>query len=142
MRLSPRAGAAFALVFGAASLASAADPAVATSYDLAFSSAGGVELRMDVAQPTMGQAPYPAVVVLHAGAWREGSKEENRRLLFDLARHGYVGVSPDYRLCPQSTFPAQVDDVKAAVRFLRANASSLKVDPDHIGAMGFSAGGY
>jgi acetyl esterase/lipase len=142
MRLSLRAGAAFAVVFAAASFASAADPAVATSYDLAFSSAGGAELRMDVAQPTMGQAPYPAVVVLHAGAWREGSKEENRRLLFDLARHGYVGVSPDYRLCPQSIFPAQIEDVKAAVRFLRANAASLKVDPERIGAMGFSAGGY
>jgi len=142
MRLSPRSAAAFGLVFGAASLASAADPQVVTSYDLPFSSAGGVELRLDVAQPAMGRAPYPAVVVLHAGAWREGSKDENRRLLFDLARRGYVGVSPDYRLCPQSVFPAQVEDAKAAVRFLRANAASLKVDPERIGAMGFSAGGY
>ena len=125
MRLSPRSAAAFGLVFGAASLASAADPQVVTSYDLPFSSAGGVELRLDVAQPAMGRAPYPAVVVLHAGAWREGSKDENRRLLFDLARRGYVGVSPDYRLCPQSVFPAQVEDAKAAVRFLRANAASL-----------------
>jgi len=83
-----------------------------------------------------------ANVVLHAGAWREGSKDENRRLLFDLARRGSVGVSPDYRLCPQSVFPAQVEDAKAAVRFLRANAASLKVDPERIGAMGFSAGGY
>jgi acetyl esterase/lipase len=144
MRLSRRAGAAFAIVvaFAFSSPARAADPAVVTSYDLAFSSAGGAELRMDVAQPTMGAAPYPAVVVFHSGAWREGGKDENRRLLFDLARHGYVGVSPDYRLCPRDVFPAQVEDAKAAVRFLRANAASLKVDPDRIGAMGFSAGGY
>jgi len=142
MAFHGRAGAAFGLLFGIAGLARAGDPAVVTSYDLPFSNAGGVELRLDVAQPTMGRAPYPAVVVFHAGAWKEGSKEENRRLLFDLARHGYVGVSPDYRLCPQSVFPAQIDDAKSAVRFLRANAASLKVDPNRIGAMGFSAGGY
>jgi len=75
---------AMGVVLAAASLGRAADPQVVTSYDLPFSSAGGVELRMDVAQPAMGRAPYPAVVVLHAGAWREGSKDENRRLLFDL----------------------------------------------------------
>lgn len=142
MAFHGRAGAAIGLLFGIAGLARAGDPAVVTSYDLPFSNAGGVELRLDVAQPTMGRAPYPAVVVFHAGAWKEGSKEENRRLLFDLARHGYVGVSPDYRLCPQSVFPAQIDDAKSAVRFLRANAASLKVDPNRIGAMGFSAGGY
>jgi acetyl esterase/lipase len=141
VRFSKRACAALIGLLASA-LVRAADPAVVTSYDLPFSNAGGVELRLDVAQPTMGTAPYPAVVVFHAGAWREGSKDENRRLLFDLARHGYVGVSPDYRLCPQSVFPAQVDDAKAAVRFLRANAASLKVDPERIGAMGFSAGGY
>lgn len=142
MRFLPRAIVALGVVLGAASVGRASDPQVVTSYDLPFSSAGGVELRLDVAQPTMGRSPYPAVVVLHAGAWREGSKDENRRLLFDLARHGYVGVSPDYRLCPHDVFPAQVEDAKAAVRFLRANAASLKVDPERIGAMGFSAGGY
>jgi acetyl esterase/lipase len=143
MRSMPRATiVALGVVLGAAAIGRASDPQVVTSYDLPFSSAGGVELRLDVAQPTMGRSPYPAVVVLHAGAWREGSKDENRRLLFDLARHGYVGVSPDYRLCPRDVFPAQVEDAKAAVRFLRANAASLKVDPERIGAMGFSAGGY
>jgi acetyl esterase/lipase len=144
MRPSRLGGAALGLVLvlASASAGRAADPAVVTSYDLPFSNVSGVELRLDVAQPTMGRAPYPAVVVLHAGAWREGSKDENRRLLFDLARHGYVGVSPDYRLCPRDVFPAQVEDAKAAVRFLRANAASLKVDPERIGAMGFSAGGY
>jgi acetyl esterase/lipase len=142
MRFIRRGAMALGALLAIATTARAADPAVVTSYDLAFSNAGGVELRLDVAQPTMGRAPYPAVVVFHAGAWREGSKDENRRLLFDLARHGYVGVSPDYRLCPRDVFPAQVDDAKAAVRFLRANAASLKVDPERIGAMGFSAGGY
>src|SRR5262249_42021899 len=104
--------------------------------------AGGAELRMDFAQPAIGDGPFPAVLVIHAGAWHEGGREENHRYLAALARHGYVAASPQYRFCPADTFPAQLYDVKAAVRFLRANAASLKVDPDRIGAMGFSAGGH
>ena len=53
-----------------------------------------------------------------------------------------MAISPQYRFCPKETFPAQVPDVKAAVRWLRAHAEEYKVDPDHIGAMGFSAGGH
>lgn len=121
---------------------SASDPAVSTTYDVPYTNVGAVELRLDIVQPAVGDGPFPAVLVIHGGAWREGSKEENRRFLMDFARRGYVGVSPQYRFVPKDLFPAQVEDVKAAVRFLRQNAKSLKVDPDRIGAMGFSVGGY
>jgi acetyl esterase/lipase len=120
----------------------AADPAVSTSYDVPYTTAGGGELRLDITQPAMGDGPFPAVLVIHGGAWREGGREENHRYLADLARRGYVAASPQYRFCPKDTFPAQLEDVKAAVRFLRSNAKSLKVDPERIGAMGFSAGGH
>ena len=119
-----------------------ADPAVSTSYDVPFTTAGGSELRIDIVQPAMGDGPFPAVLVIHGGAWHEGGREETHRFLADLARRGYVAASPQYRFCPKDTFPAQLMDVKAAVRFLRSNAKSLKVDPDRIGAMGFSAGGH
>jgi acetyl esterase/lipase len=120
----------------------AADPTVTTSYDVPFTTAGGVELRIDIAQPAMGEGPFPAVLVIHGGAWNEGGREENHRTLLELARRGYVAASPQYRFCPKDTFPAQLLDMKAAVRFLRSNAKSLKVDPARIAAMGFSAGGH
>jgi acetyl esterase/lipase len=60
----------------------------------------------------------------------------------ELAKRGYVAVSPQYRFCPQNTFPAQVHDVKAAVRWIKSNAKKFHVDPDRVGAMGFSAGGH
>ena len=120
----------------------ASDPTVTTSYDVPFTTASGAELRIDIVQPAMGDGPFPAVLVIHGGAWHEGGREENHRFLFELARRGYVAASPQYRFCPRETFPAQLLDVKAAVRFLRSNAKSLKVNPDRIGALGFSAGAH
>jgi acetyl esterase/lipase len=59
-----------------------------------------------------------------------------------MAGHGYVAVAPRYRFCPKDTFPAQVHDVKAAVRWVKSHAKELKADPDRVGAVGFSAGGH
>ncbi len=121
---------------------SAADPGVTTSYDVPYTTVAGTELRLDIAQPAMSDGPFPAVLVIHGGAWHEGGREENHRAISDFARHGYVAVSPQYRFCPKDVFPAQLEDMKAAVKFLRANAGTLKIDPARIGAMGFSAGGH
>jgi acetyl esterase/lipase len=136
----------FVSILAAACISAAAlrasDPTVTTSYGVPFTTAGGGELRIDIAQPAMGDGPYPAVLVIHGGAWHEGGREENHRYLLELARRGYVAASPQYRFCPRDTFPAQLLDVKAAVRFLRSNAKALKVNPERIGAMGFSAGGH
>jgi acetyl esterase/lipase len=117
-------------------------PEVTRAYDVVYANPGGAELRLDVDQPAARRGLLPAVLVIHAGAWKEGAKEENRKLLVEFARRGYVAVSPQYRLCPADAFPAQIHDVKAAVRWVRANAVSLGVDPERIGAMGFSAGGH
>lgn len=121
---------------------SAADPGVTTSYDVPYTTVDGTELRLDIAQPAEGGGPFPAVLVIHGGAWREGGREENHRAISDFARRGYVAVSPQYRFCPKAVFPAQLEDMKAAVKFLRANSGPLKIDPERIGAMGFSAGGH
>ncbi len=84
----------------------------------------------------------PAVLLLHGGAWREGTKGQFARYALDLASDGYVTVEPTYRLAGEETFPAQVTDVVAAVRWLRANAGSWGVDPDRIALAGHSAGAH
>jgi acetyl esterase/lipase len=81
-------------------------------------------------------------MVIHGGAWRGGNKAQHRDLLDRFARRGYVAVSPQYRFCPKDLFPAQVLDVKAAVRWVKAHADEYHIDPTRIGAMGFSAGGH
>ena len=118
------------------------EPKVATRHDLVYSKASGSDLKIDLARPAEGEGPFPAVLVIHGGAWRGGSKDSLRPALDEFARRGYVAVSPQYRFCPANLFPAQVHDVKAAVRWIKANAKEYKVDAGHIGAVGFSAGGH
>ena len=111
-------------------------------HDLDYATVGDATLRLDLARPNQGDGPFPAVVVIHGGGWRTGNKSHHQNLIGDLARRGYVAVSIDYRLTPRDRFPAQIHDAKAAVRWLRQHADEYKVDPDRIGAMGFSAGAY
>jgi acetyl esterase/lipase len=100
-----------------------------------------VALKADLALPT-GEGPFPAVVCLHGGGWTSGDRKQMLQTIDVLARRGYVAVAPDYRLAPGHRFPACVEDCKAAVRWLRANAGKYRVDPRRIGAVGLSAGGH
>jgi acetyl esterase/lipase len=121
--------------------AAGGDGMATTIADVTYARAGGIELKLDVMVPE-GKGPHPAVVVIHGGAWRGGNKKDCRFIMPDLVKRGYVAVSPQYRLCPKETFPAQVQDVKAAVRWVKAHAKEYDLDPDRVGAMGFSAGGH
>jgi acetyl esterase/lipase len=96
-------------------------------------------LQLDIARPD-GAGPYPAVIYIHGGGFVKGTRESDR-LIKKLAENGYVAVTITYRLTPQYQFPAAVNDSKAAVRWLRANAAKYRVDPERIGATGASAGG-
>ncbi len=115
---------------------------VSVANDIVYSKVGPTELKLDMARPAEGDGPFPAVLVIHGGGWRAGNKADNRPALAEFARRGYVAISPQYRFCPKETFPAQVHDVKAAVRWLRSHKDEYKIDADHIGATGFSAGGH
>jgi acetyl esterase/lipase len=89
---------------------------------------------------------YPAVVIIHGGGFTGGQRDAARELNIggNLARHGYIGMSIDYLLASKDhpTWPQCLFDCKTAVRWLRANAEHLQVDPDHIGVIGGSAGGH
>jgi acetyl esterase/lipase len=118
--------------------------------DLVYGTGGGVELTLDLARPARGSGPFPALLYIHGGSWVSGSKEDFDFPLTQAAARGYVAVSVNYRLAaetredgkPRYPFPAQINDVKCAVRWLRANAGKYRIDPDHVGALGFSAGGH
>jgi len=106
-------------------------------------SAVGAPQTMDIVRPSAASTPARAAVLLvHGGGFRAGSKEGYLPLAIKLAEHGYVAATVNYRLAPRFPFPAAVEDVKAAVRFLRANALKYNLDPNHIGALGGSAGGH
>lgn len=110
--------------------------------DIVYSTVDGRELKLDMIMPAEGDGPFPGLIVIHGGAWRAGNKKDVRFAMEEAAKRGYVAISPQYRFCPKDLFPKQVYDVKAAVRWLRTNAKEYKVDPDHLGATGFSAGGH
>lgn len=107
-----------------------------------YGEAAGTPLLLDLARPKQGDGPFPAVVCIHGGGWKGGDKSSFTSLIQLLAQRGYVAVTVRYRFAPQHRFPSQVEDVKCAVRYLRAHADELNIDPDRIGAMGSSAGGH
>ena len=97
---------------------------------------------MDVYRPKGEWGQLPAVVCIHGGGWAKGDRSSHANLAKALAARGYVAATISYRLSGESPFPAQIHDCKAAVRFLRANASEYGINPDKIGAIGLSAGGH
>lgn len=84
----------------------------------------------------------PVIVWIHGGGWRGGSKESGIRRLLPFAQRGFLCASIEYRLSGEAKFPAQIEDCKCAIRFLRAKAKEFHLDPDRIGVWGSSAGGH
>src|SRR3954466_9745556 len=99
-------------------------------------------LQLNVARPKNSDHLLPCVLCIHGGGFRAGNRDSYNPLLLKLAGRGYVAVATSYRLAPKYQFPAAVFDVKAAVRWLKANASVYQIDPDRIGVTGDSAGGH
>ena len=110
--------------------------------DIEYANPDNQHLQLDMARPKMGDGPFPAIVCIHGGGFRAGSRKGYDALCMRLAREGYVAVTVSYRLAPKYQFPAAVHDVKEAVRWLRANAKQYHVDPERIGVTGGSAGGH
>ena len=86
--------------------------------------------------------PVPAVLFLHGGAWKGGYRQIYHYYCTKFAEHGFVAATASYRFTGEAPFPAAVEDVKCAVRWLRANAEKRGIDPNKIGVAGGSAGGH
>ena len=104
--------------------------------------AGGRDLLCDVYRPPGDVSGAPAVVLVHGGSWRQGDRSQLRGYGILLGRAGYVCVAPEYRLLGEAPWPAAIEDVKAAIRWVRASAPSLGVDPNRIAIEGNSAGAH
>ncbi|MBL8295365.1 MAG: alpha/beta hydrolase [Bryobacterales bacterium] len=108
--------------------------------DLAYVSYGAERQMLDLYVPP-GAGPFPLVIWIHGGAWKQGSKADPLPLRL-LADERYAIASVNYRLSHQAKFPAQIEDCKAAVRWLRAHAAKHSLDPARFAAWGASAGGH
>lgn len=120
-----------------------AAPAFAGAYstieNIEYASPAGERLYLDLRIPD-GAGPHPVILYLHSGAWITGDRTGGPALR--QASRGYAVASIDYRLAPEHIWPAQIEDCKAAVRWLRANAARYNLDPNRIGVFGASAGGH
>jgi acetyl esterase/lipase len=120
-----------------------ASPAPQVEKDIVYGkAASGDELKLDLVRPVGIEAPAPLILWLHGGAWRAGDRKDNHEAMLGLANLGYAGASIQYRLAPRHKFPAQIDDVRMALAFLRANAKEYHINSDRIGVVGGSAGGH
>jgi acetyl esterase/lipase len=97
---------------------------------------------LDVYIPSGIDKPAKTVVYIHGGGWRKNSKKAAMRVCAELYKAGYVIVAADYRLSPDSVFPAQIYDCKTAIRFAKQNAAKYFIDTCNIGVVGHSAGGH
>ena len=115
---------------------------IRTERDVAYDTADTAQ-RLDIAWPTSG-GPHPIVLLLHGGGWSGGGRGALHADMEELARQGYVAATASYRLTRggENRFPAPVQDLRCAVRWLRANGERYGADPARIGVIGHSAGGH
>lgn len=135
-----------AAALAAALLAPAPLPAQPATYtatrDVEYARVDGTSLKLDLYVPD-GEGPFPLVVWVHGGGWQSGDKGLSPSgAQVRQATRGYVVASIDYRLSGQAVFPAQSHDCKGALRWLRANASRFRIDPERVAVWGGSAGGH
>lgn len=123
------------------------DPAATLQYadDVVYGTEGGIDLLVNVVRPVDRAEPRPAVVVIHGGGLVQGTRWDHGEAALALAVAGYATFSIEYRLFvpgdPATRWPAQLDDAQRAVRWVRANAGPYNVDPERVGAFGYSSGG-
>lgn len=117
--------------------------------DIVYRKLGDRSLLLDIYYPnsktnnptSKARLSRPAVLLIFGGGWRSGDRSQNEAMATELANHGYVAISAEYRLSPELIFPGALYDLKAAIRWMRANANTYHIDTNHIAVLGCSAGG-
>jgi len=99
------------------------------------------ELLLDIYYPQNTNIEHPAVLMIFGGGWRSGDKTHNTAMAIELAKNGYVAVSAEYRLSTEAQYPAAVNDLQNAIRWMRTHAFQYAIDTSKIATMGCSAGG-
>ena len=110
--------------------------------DITYKQVGDVSLQLDVYKRKDLDANAPVLIFIHGGSWTKGKRSDYLPYLLDYAKKGYVTVTISYRLVKLAPFPAAVDDVKCAVRWIKANAEDYMIDADNIAVIGGSAGAH
>lgn len=116
-------------------------PNVKEKPGLVYADAGQRPLHLDAFLPKNTKRKTAAVLIVHGGGWRSGDRSQHIPLAQHLAAKGIAAFTVEYRLSTEAFYPAALFDVKAAVRWLKANAKALNVDTSKIALLGFSAGG-
>ena len=117
---------------------------------IVFHEVDGFQLKLDMATPTKGDGPWPLLIYVHGGGWKEGSRGAYRGQIEEAAQRGYVAVTMSHRLTAERNekgkvkypWPAAIHDVKACIRFLRSHAKDYRIDPNRFGITGASSGGH
>lgn len=135
-----------ALALGQLQLVDRKGPAVPEKVEerkgIEYGRVGDRALELDLYSPKDLAKPVPGLIFIHGGGWKSGNRADYRPYTIPFAQKGYVVATMSYRFSQEALFPAAVEDAKCAVRWMRANAAQLHVDPDRIGIIGGSAGGY
>jgi acetyl esterase/lipase len=117
-------------------------PGVTTERNVTFGKGGGLDLKLDIYRPKPGTVKRAATIHLHGGGFTGGSKDTLNERILPFAANGYVAIAAQYRLLGQSPWPGMLENAKAAIRWTRANAQRLDIDPARIIIVGYSAGGF
>jgi acetyl esterase/lipase len=115
---------------------------VTIENNVVFGTTGSRDLKCDIYRPPIEGNHQPGVLLIHGGAWQSGDRSQLRYYGIQLARYGFVGVACEYRLSGEASWPAQIHDVKAAIRWMRTNANHLGIDETKICVTGNSAGAH
>ncbi len=109
--------------------------------DQLYSTRDNVRLLADVYVPE-GTGPFPIVLTIHSGSWKRGVRGRMKGIALGLQKAGFVAVNVDYSLAPRFRYPANLEDLREAVRWSRKNAASFRGDPSFVAAYGYSSGGH